>query len=120
TFFMRRQPTPSIAKPACMNITRQAATITQTVSAAMPAAWLAVVSSASTAMGSSPAANAAAAAIATTRRRRCNAFQKSLGTGNDFHLRSSTRGKRVALAVAAEPRSAAGSAKAYELDESDP
>ena len=38
TFFMRLKPTSSIAKPACMNITRQAATITQTVSAAMPAA----------------------------------------------------------------------------------
>ena len=83
TFFMRLKPTSSIAKPACMNITRHAATMTQTVSAATLAAWPAVTSSASTAMGRSAAARPAAAANATTRRRRCNAFQKSLGTGND-------------------------------------
>src|SRR6266487_4496265 len=46
TFFMRLKPTSSMAKPACMNITRQAATITHTVSAATPAAWPAVGSSA--------------------------------------------------------------------------
>src|SRR5665213_1039087 len=38
TFFMRLNPTSSMAKPACMNITKQAATIAQTVSAATPAA----------------------------------------------------------------------------------
>src|ERR1017187_6603229 len=46
TFFMRVKPTSSMAKPACMNITRSAATITQTVSAATPAADVAVVSDA--------------------------------------------------------------------------
>src|SRR5438309_9852407 len=40
TFFMRLKPTSSIAKPACMNMTRQPVTITQTVSAATPAAWV--------------------------------------------------------------------------------
>src|ERR1700682_2114129 len=46
TFFIRLKPTSSIANPACMNMTKQAATITQTVSAATPAAWVAVGSSA--------------------------------------------------------------------------
>src|SRR6202162_4220796 len=46
TFFIRLKPTSSIAKPACMNMTKHAATMTQTVSAATPAAWVAVVSSA--------------------------------------------------------------------------
>src|ERR1017187_5848 len=46
TFFMRVKPTSSMAKPACMNIARSAATITQTVSAATPAADVAVVSDA--------------------------------------------------------------------------
>src|SRR5438128_4203114 len=32
TFFMRAKPTSSMAKPACMNSTRHAATITHTVS----------------------------------------------------------------------------------------
>ncbi len=44
TFFMRLKPTSSMAKPACMNITSTAATITQTVSAPTPAAAVAVVS----------------------------------------------------------------------------
>jgi len=35
---LRLKPTSSIAKPACMNRTKQAATITHTVSAATPAA----------------------------------------------------------------------------------
>src|SRR6266849_8503825 len=63
TFFMRLKPTSSIAKPACMNITRQPVTMTQTVSAATPAAWVAVWSSAATAMGISPANRAKPAAI---------------------------------------------------------
>src|SRR3982074_3510655 len=46
TFFIRLKPTSSIANPACMNMTKQAATMTQTVSAATPAAWVAVGSSA--------------------------------------------------------------------------
>src|SRR3981081_3741293 len=46
TFFIRLKPTSSIANPACMNMTKQAATITQTVSAATPAAWVAAGSSA--------------------------------------------------------------------------
>src|SRR6266550_6283423 len=46
TFFIRLKPTSSIAKPACMNMTKQAATMTHTVSAATPAAWVAVGSSA--------------------------------------------------------------------------
>ena len=83
TFFMRLNPTSSIANPACMNMTRQAATITQTVSAATPAACVAVGSSASTASGMSAARSATPAEIASTRRRRMSAFQKSMGTGND-------------------------------------
>src|SRR6266851_715753 len=63
TFFMRLKPTSSIAKPACMNITRQPVTMTQTVSAATPAAWVAVLSSAATARGITPAMNAKPAAI---------------------------------------------------------
>src|SRR4029077_10405335 len=63
TFFMRLKPTSSIAKPACMNITRQPVTITQTVSAATPAAAVAVLSSAATASGITPARNAKPAAI---------------------------------------------------------
>src|SRR5713226_3618529 len=62
TFFMRLKPTSSIAKPACMNITRQPVTITQTVSAATPAACVAVRSSAMTAMGTNAAATVTAAA----------------------------------------------------------
>src|SRR6267378_4954425 len=46
TFFIRLKPTSSMAKPACMNMTKQAATMTHTVSAATPAAWVAVGSSA--------------------------------------------------------------------------
>ena len=42
TFFMRAKPTSSMAKPACMNSTKHAATTTHTVSAAIPAAWPAV------------------------------------------------------------------------------
>src|SRR3982074_362678 len=42
TFFIRLKPTSSIANPACMNMTKQAATITHTASAATPAAWVAV------------------------------------------------------------------------------
>src|SRR5438445_5268329 len=83
TFFMRLNPTSSIANPACMNMTRQAATITQTVSAATPAACVAVVSSARTAIGMSPASTATPAEIPSTRLRRMSAFQKSMGTGND-------------------------------------
>src|SRR5436305_7791022 len=62
TFFIRLNPTSSIAKPACMNITRQAVTTTQTVSAATPAAWVAVPSSASTVAGAIAASAAAASA----------------------------------------------------------
>ncbi len=42
TFFMRLNPTSSMAKPACMNITNTAATTTHTVSAPTPAAMVAV------------------------------------------------------------------------------
>src|SRR5947209_13315134 len=56
TFFIRLKPTSSIANPACMNITRQPVTMTQAVSAATPAAWVAVLSSAITAAGSRAAA----------------------------------------------------------------
>src|SRR5919108_3733637 len=83
TFFIRLNPTSSMAKPACMNITKQAATITQTVSAATPAACVAVVSSASTAIGTSAASRATAPEIPITRRRRANAVRKSLANGND-------------------------------------
>src|SRR5437764_6094738 len=55
TFFMRLKPTSSIANPACMNITKQAATTTQTVSAPTPAACAAEVSSASAVIGSTAA-----------------------------------------------------------------
>jgi hypothetical protein len=44
TFFIREKPTSSMAKPACMKSTRTAATMTHTVSAATPAAWVAVLS----------------------------------------------------------------------------
>src|ERR1700716_3901180 len=46
TFFMRLKPTSSMAKPACMNMTKTAATTTHTVSAPPPAACVAVLSSA--------------------------------------------------------------------------
>src|SRR5258706_1756051 len=62
TLFMRLKPASSIAKPACMNITRQPVTITQTVSAATPAACVAVRSSAMTAIGTNVAATVTAAA----------------------------------------------------------
>src|SRR6267142_6938665 len=58
TFFIRLKPTSSIAKPACMNRTKQAATITHTVSAATPAAEVAVVSSANAATGAKAASSA--------------------------------------------------------------
>src|ERR1700730_7635666 len=63
TFFMRLNPTSSIANPACMNMTRQPVTITQTVSAATPAAWVAVGSSAATASGMSAPRSANPTAI---------------------------------------------------------
>src|SRR6266850_410148 len=59
TFFIRLKPTSSMAKPACMNMTKQAATITQTASAATPAAEVAVVSSAAKAETGTRAANKA-------------------------------------------------------------
>src|SRR5215831_5064070 len=62
TFFIRLKPTSSMAKPACMNITKTAATITHTVSAPTPAARVAVWSSARTGRGST--ANSAATASA--------------------------------------------------------
>jgi hypothetical protein len=55
-----------MAKPACMNITKQAATITQTVSAATPAAEVAVVSSAAKAETGTRAASKASAGATTT------------------------------------------------------
>src|SRR5712692_4776965 len=66
TFFMRLKPTSSMAKPACMNMTMQAVTATQTVSAATPAAWVAVLSSARTAIGSSAARTERTPAIQST------------------------------------------------------
>src|SRR5438132_3034013 len=83
TFFMRLKPTSSIAKPACMNITKQAATMTQTVSAATPAAEVAVVSSARTAIGTNAASKAIAAAMPNTRRRLMRAFRNSIAAGKD-------------------------------------
>src|ERR1035437_2368576 len=70
TFFMRVKPTSSMANPACMKSTSTAATITQTVSAATPAADVAVVSAAWAVRGR--VARAAAPARATlTRVLRC-------------------------------------------------
>src|SRR4029077_7084526 len=99
TFFIRLKPTSSIAKPACMNITRQAAAITQTVSAATPAAWEAVGSSASTSTGTSAATTAKAAAMANTGLRLESSFHTSAAApgplcglrrypvpGKDLHL----------------------------------
>jgi len=83
TFFMRLKPTSSIAKPACMNITKHAATMTQTVSAATPAAEVAVVSSARTAIGANAASKAIAAAMPNTRRRLMSAFRNSIAAGKD-------------------------------------
>src|SRR6266852_344911 len=77
TFFMRLKPTSSIAKPACMNMTRQPVTMTQTVSAATPAAWVAVWSSAATAMGISPANRAKPAAMTSTGMRLSSAVLRS-------------------------------------------
>ena len=81
TFFIRLKPTSSIAKPACMNMTKQAATITQTVSAATPAAEVAVVSSARTAIGTTAASRAIAAEMPNTYRRLVSAFRNSLTAG---------------------------------------
>src|SRR5438874_952789 len=83
TFFMRLKPTSSIAKPACMNMTKHAATMTQTVSAATPAAEVAVVSSARTAIGTNAASRAIAAEMPNTRRRLMSAFRNSVAAGKD-------------------------------------
>src|SRR5579864_8408325 len=84
TFFMRLNPTSSIAKPACMNITKHAATITQTVSAATPAACVAVLSSASTAAGMSAARTATPAETNSARLRFASEFLSSdAGLGNN-------------------------------------
>src|SRR6266851_506810 len=77
TFFIRLKPTSSIANPACMNITRQPVTITQTVSAATPAAWVAVGSSAATARGTSAPRRANPAAIMSTGLRFLSAVLRS-------------------------------------------
>src|SRR5947209_18216415 len=77
TFFMRLKPTSSIANPACMNITKQPVTITQTVSAATPAACVAVWSSASTAMGMMAARRANPPAITSTGLRFISAVLRS-------------------------------------------
>jgi len=61
TFFMRLKPTSSMAKPACMNITRIAATTTHTVSAPTAADWATVPGS-----GGVVSAKAAAGARAAT------------------------------------------------------
>jgi len=61
-----------------MNMTKQAATITQTVSAATPAACVAVGSSASTRTGTTAAMAAKPAAIASTGLRFPSAFQTSV------------------------------------------
>ncbi len=84
---MRLKPTSSIAKPACMNITRQPVTITQTVSAATPAAWVAVGSSAATAMGMSAPRSAKPAAIMSTGLRFRSAVLRS-GLGIDKYFTS--------------------------------
>src|SRR3984893_221908 len=78
TFFIRLNPTSSMAKPACMNSTKQAAPITQTVSAAPPAACVAVRSSARTTAGSSAAIKPIVAAIASTGLRLVSALHISL------------------------------------------
>src|SRR5438874_13499292 len=79
---MRLKPTSSIAKPACMNMTKHAATMTQTVSAATPAAEVAVVSSARTAIGTTAASRAIAAEMLNTNRLLMSAFRNSLTAGN--------------------------------------
>ncbi|TME07502.1 MAG: hypothetical protein E6I69_07740 [Chloroflexi bacterium] len=56
-----------------MNITRQPVTMTHAVSAATPAAWVAVLSSAITAAGSRAAAAVTPPASASTSRRFFNA-----------------------------------------------
>src|SRR6266480_1584358 len=81
TFFIRLNPTSSIAKPACMNITKHAATMIQTVSAATPAAWVAVGSSAARAT----AGVRAASSPAETARRR--GYRKG-DLGNDVTSRA--------------------------------
>src|SRR5881397_4046039 len=80
TFFMRLKPTSSMAKPACMNMTKQAATTTQTVSAATPA-WPAVGSSAARA---ATGVRAASSAVETANRRRF----RSSDLGNDVTSRA--------------------------------
>src|SRR3989440_12813712 len=60
TFFMRLKPTSSIAKPACMNMTKTAATTTQTVSAPTPAACVAVLSASAASAVRGNTANSAA------------------------------------------------------------
>src|SRR5256885_2984863 len=96
TFFMRLKPTSSIAKPACMNMTKHAATITQTVSAATPAADVAVVSSASTAIGTTAASKAIAAELPNTYRRLIRAFRNSIAAGKDATSVVLTPGRRAA------------------------
>src|SRR6266545_539034 len=65
TFFMRLKPTSSMAKPACMNITSTAATMTHTVSAPTPAAWVAVSSAADAVGGSATRRVAIASAVSS-------------------------------------------------------
>src|SRR5437867_5762747 len=81
TFFIRLKPTSSMANPACLHVTIQAAPTTQTVSAATPAAWPAVGSSAArTATG----VRAASSAVETASRRRF----RSTDLGNDVTSRA--------------------------------
>ncbi len=77
---MRLKPTSSIAKPACMNMTKQAAVMTQTVSAATPAAWVAVGSSARTAIGSKAPTPATPAAMVSTHLRFLSALPNNVAT----------------------------------------
>src|SRR5712691_11674137 len=79
TFFIRLNPTSSIAKPACMNMTKHAATITHTVSAATPAAEVAVVSSAKAATGTKAASRAIPEA-------RPSLVRRNFGLYNERHL----------------------------------
>src|SRR5258708_15053796 len=109
TFFMRLKPTSSIAKPACMNITRQPVTITQTVSAATPAAWVAVGSSAATAMGMSAPRSAKPAAIMSTGLRFLSAILRSeLGIDKYFTSKLFAIDWPQAMCAAVQPETCVG------------
>src|SRR2546428_3017804 len=92
-----------MGKPACMNITSQPVTITQTVSAATPAACVAVLSSAATARGITPARNAKPAAIKNNGLRFDSAILRS-ELGIDKNVTSVWFGHRLEADLRARPR----------------